>query len=45
MLEHGAIDMIVDRRELQTKVANILAKLTDQTIALAPGIGFMTNMS
>jgi acetyl-CoA carboxylase carboxyl transferase subunit beta len=28
LLEHGAIDMIVDRRELRTKVAHLLAKLT-----------------
>ncbi|RMG29765.1 MAG: acetyl-CoA carboxylase carboxyltransferase subunit beta [Gammaproteobacteria bacterium] len=28
LLEHGAIDMIVDRRELRTKVARLLALLT-----------------
>lgn len=28
LLEHGAIDMIVDRRDLRTKVARILAKLS-----------------
>ena len=32
LLEHGAIDMIVDRRELRLKVAKILAKLTNQPI-------------
>ena len=29
-LEHGAIDMIVDRRNIREKVANLLAKLTHQ---------------
>lgn len=28
LLEHGAIDMIVDRRELRDKVAHLIAKLT-----------------
>ena len=28
LLEHGAIDMIVDRREMRTKFATILAQLT-----------------
>lgn len=28
LLEHGAIDMIVDRREMRTKVASLIAKLT-----------------
>lgn len=28
LLEHGAIDMIVDRRELRDKIADLLAKLT-----------------
>jgi acetyl-CoA carboxylase carboxyl transferase subunit beta len=27
LLEHGAIDMIVDRREMRDKLANILANL------------------
>ena len=30
LLEHGAIDMIVDRREMKDKLANLLAKLCDQ---------------
>ncbi len=30
LLEHGAIDMIVDRRDMRTKVAGLLAKLTKQ---------------
>jgi len=28
LLEHGAIDMIVDRRELRQKIAHLIAKLT-----------------
>lgn len=30
LLEHGAIDMILDRREIRPRVAKILAKLTHQ---------------
>ncbi len=30
LLEHGAIDMIVDRREMKTRIAHLLAKLTRQ---------------
>ena len=30
LLEHGAIDMIVDRRELRTRIASLLAMLTGQ---------------
>lgn len=29
-LEHGAIDMIIDRREMRERIASILAKLTHQ---------------
>lgn len=32
LLEHGAIDMIVDRRDLRPRIAKILAKLTHQTL-------------
>ncbi len=32
LLEHGAIDMIVDRREMRSRVAKILAKLTKQPL-------------
>lgn len=32
LLEHGAIDMIVDRRELKNTLARLLAKLTHQEI-------------
>jgi acetyl-CoA carboxylase carboxyl transferase subunit beta len=34
LLEYGAIDMIVDRREMRLRLANIIAKLTKQTIQL-----------
>lgn len=30
LLEHGALDMIVDRRDMRTQVSNLLAKLTGQ---------------
>jgi acetyl-CoA carboxylase carboxyl transferase subunit beta len=30
LLEHGAIDMIVDRRDMRDKIANLLATLTQQ---------------
>ncbi|MGH8363429.1 MAG: acetyl-CoA carboxylase, carboxyltransferase subunit beta, partial [Gammaproteobacteria bacterium] len=30
LLEHGAIDMIVDRREMRDKLAALLAMLTRQ---------------
>jgi acetyl-CoA carboxylase carboxyl transferase subunit beta len=28
LLEHGAIDMIIDRREMRDRIANLLAMLT-----------------
>ncbi|MCP3672582.1 MAG: acetyl-CoA carboxylase carboxyltransferase subunit beta [Gammaproteobacteria bacterium] len=33
LLEHGAIDMIVDRRNLRDEMANLLGKLTDLPLA------------
>ena len=33
LLEHGAIDMIVDRRELRDRIANLLGILTHQAMA------------
>lgn len=33
LLEHGAIDMIVDRREMRDRIANALAMMTHQTAA------------
>ena len=29
LLEHGALDMIVDRREMREKIAQLLAKMTN----------------
>lgn len=36
LLEHGAIDMIVDRRELRTRIAKLLAKMTHQHLKNFP---------
>ncbi len=33
LLEHGALDMIVDRRELRERIARLMAKLTHTQIA------------
>ncbi len=33
LLEHGAIDMIVDRREMRDRIASLLAMMTHQTAA------------
>jgi len=33
LLEHGAIDMIVDRRDLRNRIAGLLAKLTHRDLA------------
>jgi acetyl-CoA carboxylase carboxyl transferase subunit beta len=30
LLEHGAIDLIVDRRDMRTRIASLLAMLTGQ---------------
>lgn len=32
LLEHGAIDMVVDRREMKKTIASLLAKLTHQSL-------------
>lgn len=34
LLEHGAIDMIVDRRNMRERIARVLAMLTDQNFKL-----------
>ncbi|MCP4475284.1 MAG: acetyl-CoA carboxylase carboxyltransferase subunit beta [Gammaproteobacteria bacterium] len=34
LLEHGAIDMIVDRRQMRTTIAGLLSKLTQQSIEI-----------
>lgn len=33
LLEHGAVDMIVDRRQLRSCIASLLGMLTQQSIA------------
>lgn len=33
LLEHGALDMIVDRREMRKRVSGLLAKMTNTTIS------------
>ncbi len=33
LLEHGAIDMIVDRREMRDRIANVLTMMTQKTAA------------
>ena len=39
LLEHGAIDMIIDRREMRERIANILAMLTSQSAAATSADG------
>ncbi|MEZ9036437.1 acetyl-CoA carboxylase, carboxyltransferase subunit beta [Vibrio cyclitrophicus] len=34
LLEHGAIDMIVDRREMRKRIGGLIAKMTNTTIPL-----------
>ena len=36
LLEHGAIDIIMDRREMRKRVGGLLAKMTNTTIPLIP---------
>ena len=36
LLEHGAIDIIIDRREMRKRVGGLLAKMTNTTIPLKP---------
>ena len=33
LLEHGAIDMVVDRRDMRDRMANILSMLTERSVA------------
>jgi acetyl-CoA carboxylase carboxyl transferase subunit beta len=35
LLEHGALDMIVDRRHMRAEIAELLSKLTGTTLAMA----------
>lgn len=38
LLEHGAIDMIIDRREMRDRLANIISKLTGQICLEEPKV-------
>ena len=38
MLEHGAIDMIVDRREMRQRIAGLMAKMMNQESPLVVSI-------
>ncbi|KJF81073.1 acetyl-CoA carboxylase carboxyltransferase subunit beta [Photobacterium angustum] len=38
LLEHGAIDMIVDRREMRQRVAGLVAKMTNQASPLVVSV-------
>lgn len=38
LLEHGAIDMIVDRREMRQRVAGLVAKMTNQVSPLVVSV-------
>ncbi|HKE93680.1 MAG TPA: acetyl-CoA carboxylase carboxyl transferase subunit beta, partial [Povalibacter sp.] len=40
LLEHGALDMIVDRRDMRERIAGLLAMLTHRALpSAAPGAG------
>jgi acetyl-CoA carboxylase carboxyl transferase subunit beta len=43
LLEHGAIDMIVDRREMRQRIGGLLAKLTNQTSPLVVSVNDSPN--
>ncbi|ENH7114852.1 acetyl-CoA carboxylase, carboxyltransferase subunit beta [Vibrio fluvialis] len=43
LLEHGAIDMIVDRREMRQRVAGLLAKMTRQESPLVVSVNDAPN--
>ncbi len=36
LLEHGAIDLVIDRRDLRPRIASILAKLMHRSISFCP---------
>ncbi|MDA0120058.1 acetyl-CoA carboxylase, carboxyltransferase subunit beta [Vibrio sp. T11.5] len=36
LLEHGAIDMIVDRRQMRQRVSGLIAKMTNTTLPVEP---------
>ncbi|HGE6045411.1 TPA: acetyl-CoA carboxylase, carboxyltransferase subunit beta [Vibrio cholerae] len=43
LLEHGAIDMIVDRRDMRKRVASLLAKMTGQASPLVVSVNDAPN--
>jgi len=43
LLEHGAIDMIVDRREMRQRVGGLVAKLTNQSSPLVVSVNDSPN--
>ncbi|HFG1600912.1 acetyl-CoA carboxylase carboxyltransferase subunit beta [Vibrio cholerae] len=43
LLEHGAIDMIVDRRDMRQRVASLLAKMTGQASPLVASVNDVPN--
>ncbi|WP_047048153.1 acetyl-CoA carboxylase, carboxyltransferase subunit beta [Vibrio mexicanus] len=43
LLEHGAIDMIVDRREMRQRVGSLIAKLTNQASPLVVSVNDSPN--
>ncbi|EGR1310562.1 TPA: acetyl-CoA carboxylase carboxyltransferase subunit beta [Vibrio cholerae] len=43
LLEHGAIDMIVDRRDMRQRVASLLAKMTGQVSPLVVSVNDAPN--
>ncbi len=43
LLEHGAIDMIVDRRDMRQRVASLLAKMTGQASPLVVSVNDAPN--
>lgn len=44
LLEHGAIDMIIDRRQLRYRIAKILAKLTHQHAQNLPNVDALLSL-
>ena len=43
MLEHGAIDMIVDRREMRQRVGGLMAKMTNKPSPLVVSVNESPN--
>lgn len=45
LLEHGAIDMIIERREMRERIANLLRKLTGQAVQFVEESRFADEIS